>query len=111
MPKKNHPTPLPPLAPFYTGCRGEGRGGVGWSNGVAGEVSYHCPTDDDAEAVGDSHHSDGGEGLLEGFVAGDFDFGFGIDDDVVHRRVQIDITEGGVGWSIRCLRWLLRGRR
>ena len=52
---------------------------------MAGEVSYHCPTDDDAEPVGDTHHSDCGEGLLEGFVAGDFDFGFGIDDDVGHR--------------------------
>ena len=66
---------------------------------MAGEVSYHCSAEDDAEPVGDTHHSDGGEGLFEGFEAGDFDFGFGIDDDVVHRRVQIDITDCGVGWS------------
>lgn len=69
---------------------------------MAGEVGYHCSAEDDAEAVGDTHHPHCGDGLLEGFEAGDFDFGFGIDDDVVHRRVQIDITEGGVGWSIRC---------
>ena len=72
---------------------------------MAVEVSYHSTAEDDAEAVGDPHHAGGGDSHLEGFVGGDCDFGFGIDDAVVHRRVQYDITEGRVGWSIRCLRW------
>lgn len=51
---------------------------------MASEVSYHCTADDDAEAVGDPHHADGGQGLLEGVIGGDGYFGFGIDDAVGH---------------------------
>lgn len=52
---------------------------------MAGEVSYHCSADDDAEAVGDPHQADCGQGFTEGVVGCDGDFGFGIDDVVFHR--------------------------
>ncbi len=58
---------------------------MGWSNSVAVEVGDHRSAEDDAEAVGAiGHHSASGDGLFEGLVGGDDDFGFGVDDVVGH---------------------------
>lgn len=68
---------------------------------VAGEVSHHRSAEDDAEAVGDSHHSTGGDGLFEGLVFSDDDFGFGIDDSVGHVGGYRMIMRF-VGWGGQC---------
>ena len=66
---------------------------------MAGEVNYHRSAEDDTEAVGDSHHATGGDGLFEGLVFGDDDFGFGVDDSVGHMCCGCRMIMRFMGWG------------
>lgn len=68
---------------------------------MASQVGHHRTAEDDADAVGAiAHHADGGDGLFEGLVGGDGDFGFGIDDVVGHGGYRMIMRF--VGWGGQC---------
>lgn len=69
---------------------------------MASQVGNHSTAEDDADAVGAiAHHPHCGDGLFEGLVGGEDDFGFGIDDVVGHcgrcRMIMRFVGWGGQG--------------